>query len=158
MIIKDFPNYDISPSGIVKNITTGKEIVKRVIRSYFYVDLKNRGRRKNARLGRLVATIFIPNPENKPQVNHIDGDRFNDNVKNLEWCTFSENQRHKIRLSKEKGTYKPPKGRMKIPKKTVDKVKTLRKLGYLHKNIAEKLGIGKSTVTHILLGSRRSLQ
>jgi len=43
---------------------------------------------------RLVAKVYIPNPNNLPQINHIDGNKLNNNVKNLEWCTNSYNQEH----------------------------------------------------------------
>ena len=58
---------------------------------------------------RLVAEAFIPNPENKEQVNHIDGDKQNNKASNLEWCTNTENQRHRIDvLGKDcKGEHNP---------------------------------------------------
>jgi hypothetical protein len=52
---------------------------------------------KGKTISRLVAQTFIPNPENKPQVNHINGLKDNDNLENLEWNTQSENQQHAIR-------------------------------------------------------------
>lgn len=156
--IKGFPNYDIYPDGLIINTKT-KNIKKPcIIRKYNYVDLRYKGKRKNLRLGRLLAQHFIDNPLNLPQVNHIDGNRFNDNVNNLEWVTVSENLLHKVRLQKEKGIYKTPVGQMKFSKNKVSKVKILREKGLLHKEIASKLKMGISTVTHILLGSRRANQ
>ena len=65
---------------------------------YPYIQCKVKGIRKNHKIHRLVAKLFIPNPDNKPEVNHDDGNKLNFHVNNLGWSTKSENIQHAIRL------------------------------------------------------------
>ena len=64
---------------------------------YLVVNLSNGGKEKVKYVHRLVAQTFISNPQDKPQVNHEDGCKFNNCVYNLQWCTNGENQRHALR-------------------------------------------------------------
>ena len=66
---------------------------------YEYVMLSLNGKYKQYKVHRLVAQAFIPNPENKPFVNHIDCDRSNNYYKNLEWCTQKENINYAQRVN-----------------------------------------------------------
>lgn len=63
---------------------------------YKRISLVTKNGRKGFRINRLVALTYIPNIENKPIVNHLDGNKLNNNVDNLEWCTNSENIKHAI--------------------------------------------------------------
>lgn len=77
-----------------------KEILRYVNpkNGYVYVQLWNNANYKNIRLHKLVAQTFIPNKDNKPQINHIDGNKQNNRVDNLEWCTSSENIKHAYKI------------------------------------------------------------
>lgn len=71
--------------------------------NYYVVSLKQEGKKaKNFFIHRLMAETFIPNPENKPQINHIDGNKLNNNINNLEWVTCAENVRHAIQTGLDK--------------------------------------------------------
>lgn len=63
---------------------------------YMCVDLKYDNVWKQKHIHRLIAEAFIPNPENKSTVNHIDGNKLNNSISNLEWNTYSENNKHAV--------------------------------------------------------------
>ena len=93
--IKDFPNYSVSNYGEVRNDRKNTYMGYSFdAKGYYRVALSKNNKRYARRVHRLVAQAFLPNPENKEQVNHLDGNKLNNRVCNLEWCTNQENQDH----------------------------------------------------------------
>ena len=91
-------NYSISEEGTVRNDKTNRILSNSFQNGYYSIRLAvapNVG--KHFRINRLVAQAFVPNPENKQFVNHIDGDKTNNDLSNLEWSTPSENEIHAYR-------------------------------------------------------------
>lgn len=119
-------SYEVSNYGRVKSLSREIEVHRdgethvRYFREklmslstrarYLNVNLSRDGRPENFLIHRLVAQAFIPNPENKPYVNHIDGDTHNNHVSNLEWATQSENINHAIKIGNKeaKVEVRPP--------------------------------------------------
>ena len=98
--IKDYEGKDqISNLGNVKNSKNNNLLSIRndCCWGYVFVTLNKNGKPKNYKVHRLVAKTFIPNPLNKAEVNHIDGNKLNNCVDNLEWVTRAENQKHAIK-------------------------------------------------------------
>lgn len=95
-----YDDYYVTNDGRVwtNNRKNGIErfMKQRCMGGYMSVALYKDGKAKHVRVHRLVAQAFIPNPCNKPYINHIDGNRVNNNVENLEWCTQKENVHHSI--------------------------------------------------------------
>lgn len=87
-------NYCISSNGTVINKITKRELKQDLSTGYASVVLSNKGYKRRFLVHRLVAELFIPNVENKPCVNHKDGNKTNNDVSNLEWVTYSENAIH----------------------------------------------------------------
>lgn len=91
--IDGYPNYGINHMGAVCNRKTGKVLKPRINGKGYvsYVLTNESGTRKEMKAHRLVASAFIPNPDNLPEVNHRDENTLNNSVENLEWCTQSYN-------------------------------------------------------------------
>jgi hypothetical protein len=93
--IEEFPIYEVSHLGRIKNTITGRILSPTVKSGYYHACLTNNNHRKTCKVHRLVAFAFIPNPENKSDVNHKDKDKLNNKLSNLEWMTRKENNSHK---------------------------------------------------------------
>lgn len=90
-----FENYSVNENGVVVNTLTNHiKVPCYNNRGYLFVDLYKHNKRHRESVHRIVANAFIPNPQNKPYINHIDGNPHNNSVKNLEWCTPLENVEH----------------------------------------------------------------
>ena len=97
--INGIVNIRISSDGDVHYITTGKSVYRINNSGYHRVTAQyENGVRRDVLAHRLVAEAFIPNPKNKKEVNHIDGNKLNNNPSNLEWCTHKENMQHASKL------------------------------------------------------------
>lgn len=103
---------------------------------------------------RLVAVAFISNPDNRPYVNHIDGNRSNNHYKNLEWSTNSENQLHSYSILGNRAVNGERNGRSKLDAVSVMKIRELSETGLTEKEISNMFGISKSLVGLIKNGKR----
>ncbi|MGX8696911.1 MAG: HNH endonuclease [Prevotella sp.] len=152
--------YEVSNDGRVRTVrhkTNGHEIPPKELainiyksQRYARVRLYKKGKPKDHMVHRLVAEAFIPNPKNKPQVNHIDGNRKNNRADNLEWCTQAENNRHAI----DNGLQDPS----RMIEATKKKVMQLTRSGKLVKEwdslteAATTLGLQVSNISHCCNG------
>jgi hypothetical protein len=91
---KFISNYIISKDGKIFSKKRNKILKQDIFSGYANVVLSNNGNKIKIGVHRLVAFIYKQNLYNKPCVNHLDGNKLNNNVENLEWCTYSENEIH----------------------------------------------------------------
>ena len=105
--LKQNENYSVSNTGKVRNDRNGHLLKGRLTgnTNYLIVVFSIGGKRKVQAIHRMVAICFIKNPDNKPCVNHKDGDKHNNHHSNLEWATYSENNQHSYNTGLKK--YRP---------------------------------------------------
>lgn len=145
------PGSEISNTGKIRNIKTGKYQSFGDNHGYYratlYIpELYEQGKKtccKHFLVARLVALAFIPNPDNKPEIDHIDGDRHNNRADNLRWVTHKENVKNPVTVKRCKDAM----GNKDVRKRISDSVKsTLNtpemhcKLSKIHKNQWSKPG------------------
>lgn len=167
--------YAISNKGNVKSLNyrmSNKEKILKPLKSgkgYLMVGLCKNGKMEWAKIHRLVALLFIPNPNHKPQVNHINGDKNDNNVDNLEWCSNSENQIHAYKNKLKYGSVKQGKWlgetqRENLIKRNKEKAKPIEATNIengemiIFKSAAEAeqvLGIHHSSIAKVCRGKQK---
>lgn len=171
--IEWFDNYQISNLGRVKNIKFDR-YVKPLLdnKGYLTVNLYKNGKMKRLLLHRLISIAFIPNPENKPCIDHINTDRLDNRIENLRWCTQKENHNNPLSIvnhgnasrgrivseEQKKNQSEKMKGRFKGVRKSSKKIIQLTLDGIFVrewdaiKDAAESLGVSSSAIWNCLNG------
>lgn len=161
--VPNFEGYQVSSLGRVRGIdrlcgnrpgvTKGK-ILKpfRNKRGYLEVNLYNNSKSTAKIIHRLVAKAFISNDFNKPQVNHIDGNKLNNEVSNLEWMSNSENQLHAYSLGLQPSRAGENNVKAKITDKSVTELKVLYNSGKTIVDISNIMNINVSIIRNIIYG------
>lgn len=146
MIETEYQNIFVENTKIFKKTKTGRIIelcqwVDNV--GYYQCNFRVNGKKHYVRVHRLIAKAYIPNPNNYTMINHIDGNKLNNNIDNLEWCSNSYNTKQAY----DAGLYVSKK---ECPIRAIDKI---TKTVYEFKSIrecSERLKLNRKTITSIL--------
>jgi hypothetical protein len=151
--IPEFENYLITKKGKIWSKKYKKFLKPNTNGSgYLRVEFRIDNKRFHRVIHRVLAKVFIPNPENKKEVNHKDGNKLNNKLSNLEWVSPRENMKHafKIGIKSHRGEKHPG---AKLSGEQVREIRKLAKAGKLKQaKIGEKFGILQTTVSEIKSG------
>lgn len=146
-ILPEYPDYAISKSGVIYSrykkpywrVLSGKRIKNN---GYSIISVRtNEGVKKTYGIHQLVAIAWVPNPDSKPFVGHLDNDRLNNKASNLYWCTARENTGQCIRDNR---FYKPP---LKASKKEIREIRNLHeKNGLTYYRLSKIYGYSQITI------------
>lgn len=158
-VIPGFESYEVSNTGKVRS--KGREM-KPIDngKGYMKIILHNNEKKKRFYIHRLVANAFIPNPDNKPFVNHIDCNPMKNNIENLEWCTHQENVDWMILLGRNTRTNQWLENLHRSQEKIYiavvgENIKTGEKVYFPKLNDVKKLGFQPSCVCNCCKGVRK---
>lgn len=110
-------------------------------------------KRSNFRVHRLVCTLFVENSLNKPEVNHIDGNKQNNHYTNLEWCTRKEQICHAFKLGLMTGHPGSKNGRAILSETDAIEIRRLKRKGWKTSQLRDKFGVGWSTIHNLVTGN-----
>jgi len=144
--------YTVHENGDVYSTHHNKYLKPLNRGGYLQVDL---GFRRPISVARLVAQVFIPITENKPHVNHKDGNKFNNSVENLEWCTPSENIQHAYDTGLNRQTSGDENHNTKVLESDLPIIKKLYADGLAQWRIGQIYGVDQSHISRIVNGHKR---
>lgn len=153
--IPGFPGYYISKrGGLWSNRKNGqwkklKPHLNKMWNRYQCTLRDSRGIRKLCKISRLVATVYLPNPENLPIVMHLDNNPANDYYRNLKWGTQKENMEDARKNGKLRGSSCKA-SRAKLSKKDLILIFKLKAKGLYYKDIAKRLGVSVGTIGRVI--------
>ena len=149
-VIEEFPNYEVSNFGNVRNSIKNKLMTISIRKNgYCVVKLSNNEISKECKVHRLVAKAFIDNPNNLPHINHKDENKTNNHISNLEWCDSLYNNTYGTRCQRQAAKISKPIKQCDMQGNVIKEFNSINEA-------AEKLDISSCNISNCLAGRQKS--